>query len=387
MGWRIQGNDPDYLYSLFHSSNAAQGYNYVSFNDPTMDRILEDARNEMNETKRISLFKWVQGVLWDKLPVNVLYFRMNIEATRQDRFIGWKPVYGSIFNQWTLLDIWQPNVPSPWYKNLSINIEAPSAIASNDTKVIVITVRDENGGLVDGAEVSLVVAPFVSGNFSIGDGPESGNIIGKTTNGSFAVSYHAPDIDYVLNATITILVTYKASPEVARSKIIAIFPADEDFLAITFRYFDSDVVITNGKLRIGIEVHTSWGIPSHNANVILRLNGTLDQPYGVFPTQGNASAMQEIMFRAPPSNLLEKNETLFILIAEASFPGYQKGVASIGIVVVKLYKTCPEGTVMPTDMTCPVHESSENFIVVGCLIVIAIILLFEIVRRLKVKKK
>src|SRR5439155_869218 len=105
LGWRISGTDPDYLFSFFHSSNAAAGQNYQGFYDSTFDSVVSASRKELNEQKLQELIKYAQGILADRLPYDVLYYRTVIEAERQDRFVNYSVASGTIWNFWSLQSI------------------------------------------------------------------------------------------------------------------------------------------------------------------------------------------------------------------------------------------------------------------------------------------
>ncbi len=105
LDWRINTNDPDYLFDFFHSSNAAAGKNFGGFYDVTFDYVIEETRKKLNETERISMFKWAQQILLNKLPYDTLYFRTNIEADRAVCFEGWIQDFGTIWNYWSLLNV------------------------------------------------------------------------------------------------------------------------------------------------------------------------------------------------------------------------------------------------------------------------------------------
>src|SRR3989441_7201798 len=108
LGWRISGTDPDYLFSFFHSSNAASGQNYPGFYDSQLDSVISSSRKELDEGKRQTLIKSAQGILAQRLPYDVLYYRTVIEAERQDRFVNYSVSAGTIWNFWSLQSIKQP---------------------------------------------------------------------------------------------------------------------------------------------------------------------------------------------------------------------------------------------------------------------------------------
>src|SRR2546426_874576 len=140
LGWRIGGTDPDYLFSFFHSSNALSGQNYQGFYDSAFDAVISKSRKELNEAKRQSLIKEAQGILAQRLPYDVLYYRRVIEAERQDRFENYSVASGTFSATYT----------------------APSPAPANPDIDIIVTARSPN------AEVSLVQRTYVVRVFAIG---------------------------------------------------------------------------------------------------------------------------------------------------------------------------------------------------------------------------
>jgi ABC-type transport system substrate-binding protein len=378
LGWRIGGNDPDYFYSFFHSSNAQSGQNYGGFNDPLLDSILEQTRMELDENKRVQMFQWAEGILAEKLPYDVLYFRTNIEAQRQDRFVGWMPSSGTIWNYWSLL-----NIKPPSNKRLSLGIEAPSAIASGDRKSIAVNVKDQNGNPVENANVTLELTPNYAGNFD--NGTATNYIVtGKTSiAGKMTVSLVANTFADILNATITATVTYWDFPDAGRSSLVAIYPVGADFLAVTISLLDTDVVNAGDSLHFQIKVTDPLGFPKLDATVNASLDQSLDSPAGVSPVTGTATEMSEITFTAPVASLLPLDETQISLTIDATYPGFYNGTATLGMVMVKLYQTCWNGNRIPNDQTCPARglPALEITITIGVISMIAVV--YAVVRKRK----
>ncbi len=101
LGWSLS-RDPD-LYDLFHSSKTKEGeYNFVSYANPEVDRLLEQGRRVFDRTKRAEIYHQVHRQLYKDQPYTFLYvadalpivakrFR-NVEATPVGigyHFIDW----------------------------------------------------------------------------------------------------------------------------------------------------------------------------------------------------------------------------------------------------------------------------------------------------------
>lgn len=378
LGWRIGGNDPDYFYSFFHSSNAASGQNYGGFNDQKFDEILEATRSELDEVKRVELFKWAEGILWDKLPYDTLYFRTNIEAERQDHFVGWMPSSGTIWNYWSLL-----NIKPPSNKRLSVSVEAPSAMESGSTRSVTVRVKDQNGNPLTGANITLELTPKNAGNFSGGGKPANVTYVGQSSSGQMLVNYVAPNVTSVFNATITASVTYPEFPDAGNGAIVTVFPAGVPFLAVTLQFMDTDVASAGESLRFGLKVTNQLDIRMDNAQVSVTLRPRVDSPAGVSPSQGLASGMTQITFTAPVAGKLPYDENTYTMTVTANLTNYNSGTKSVSLIVVKPYKTCPNGDRIPEDQNCKSTGLPGIDVVTTLAVIGAIAVMYAVVRRRK----
>ena len=152
LGWRIGGTDPDYLFSFFHSSNWPCGQNYVGVHDATLDAVLETSRREMNRTARRELIHEAQGLLADIRPYEVLYYRTNIELYRQDRFVNWSVVAGTIWNEWSLFGIRPPGSVG-----LRLGLAVPTSVRAGGSEDVSFTVRSLAGDPIEGATLDVRV--------------------------------------------------------------------------------------------------------------------------------------------------------------------------------------------------------------------------------------
>jgi peptide/nickel transport system substrate-binding protein/oligopeptide transport system substrate-binding protein len=72
-GWYADFPDPDnFLFSLFHSQSPS---NYGHYNNPAVDRLLEQARSAGDYLKRIELYRQVEALIMADAPVvNLVYY-------------------------------------------------------------------------------------------------------------------------------------------------------------------------------------------------------------------------------------------------------------------------------------------------------------------------
>jgi ABC-type transport system substrate-binding protein len=362
-GWNIASEDPDFLFDFFHSSNAAAGLNYVGFNDPLMDRVLEDSRREINWTRRVELLKWAQGIIADKLPYDTLYFRTNIEATNQGRFVGWKSLVGTVWNFWSLL-----NIRPPSRLRLHVSIESPSAVAAGEAVSLSVRVRNQDGEPIDGATIRVTIAPTWAGNLSAG-GIESGNdITAMGSLGKLVLIYTAPSASAIYNVTITATAAhlqYPETPEASRSLVIVVYPAAAKFLGVTIRFLDTDIVPSFDTIWFEVSVtdRDGFGVPDSQATAVT--SPSLEPPYGIDPFEWNGSTTSRLRFRAPPGNSMAANRTPIILTVRADSPNDGKGNASVVFLILRLFKSCPDGTTTLLDESCSSQVEADGYMLVA----------------------
>ena len=86
LGWSL-GQDPD-IYEIFHSSQAAPGhFNFVSYKNPEVDLLLEEARRLFDEKERAARYHRVHAILAEDEPYCFLYVPDALVAVHR-RFRG-----------------------------------------------------------------------------------------------------------------------------------------------------------------------------------------------------------------------------------------------------------------------------------------------------------
>jgi len=369
-GWRIEDDDPDYLFDFFHSSNAVSGRNYVGFNDPLMDRVLEDSRMEMNWTRRVELLKWAQGIIADKLPYDTLYFRTNIEATNQGRFVGWKSLHGTVWNFWSLL-----NIRPPSKLRLYVSIESPSAVAAGEEVSLTVRVKDQDGEPIDGAAIHATIVPEWAGNLSTGGNEPGNDITVMASLGKLVLIYTAPWVGVIYNVTITATAThlqYPETPEASKSFVIVVYPAAAKFLGVTIRFLDTDIVPSSDTIWFEVSITDSEGFPVQSLQATALTDPPIETPYGVSPSRWNGTATSSLRFRAPPGRLLASNETPIVLTINANSSDEGTGNASAVFLILRLFKTCSDGNRVPTDEECSSQLGAGSYALVAIVTIVSV---------------
>lgn len=90
MGWTIDYPDPDgFLYTMFHSSNIGEGYNYCRYSNPEVDKLLTEARNETELMVRVPIYEKAEKIIVEDAPMVFMYF-YTLNIMRQPQVHGLK---------------------------------------------------------------------------------------------------------------------------------------------------------------------------------------------------------------------------------------------------------------------------------------------------------
>lgn len=100
--WQI-GVTADDPYQIWHSSqNEEEGSNFINYNNPESDKILEENRTLFDETHRVELLKQWQQIIYDDQPVTFLWTELS-RYVYSDRFKNtnfYKYPNSPLFNEW-----------------------------------------------------------------------------------------------------------------------------------------------------------------------------------------------------------------------------------------------------------------------------------------------
>ena len=79
LGWSL-GQEPD-QYNIWHSSQQAPGqFNFIGYDNPEVDRLLEQGRRELDPDKRMGIYHQFAQVLYDDSPIVYLYAGYGLPA-------------------------------------------------------------------------------------------------------------------------------------------------------------------------------------------------------------------------------------------------------------------------------------------------------------------
>src|SRR3989441_5699611 len=91
-----------YICSFFCGFNDVNlnpaGSNSAGYHNPTVDNMIQRALITVDTNSRVKLLSDVEGILSKQLPWNVLYYRKNLNAFRNDRWVGWVNTPPQLYN-------------------------------------------------------------------------------------------------------------------------------------------------------------------------------------------------------------------------------------------------------------------------------------------------
>ncbi|MCK4948993.1 MAG: ABC transporter substrate-binding protein [Thermoplasmata archaeon] len=333
----INSEPPDYYYELFYSGKAPDGRNYAGFQNETFDQLVLQARSEFNVSEQTRLIKEASGLLADALPIDVLFYRTDIEAYRGDRFVNWTAgLTGSHIREsfWTLIGIHPPFV-----KDMSVTITAPSAMEAMSAKMFRVLVQDYYGALSD-VRVDICVNPLIpwhSGNITLGD--KRGWCVSGLTDvsGAIAAVYEAPDLGDLEKLTVGITADAKSGYRISEtaSAYITVFPREKQFLSVKIQMEAGDVVPIGYSLPLRVEVTDQKGVHLDGVKVNLTCfpKGLVLEP----STGSTVGGFIKGVIVESPSVIGEGIDYLrFNIIANVELEGHESGRGMAEIVVIEL---------------------------------------------------
>jgi ABC-type transport system substrate-binding protein len=324
LGWSLTGYvEPGYIESFFHSRNAPiPGQNYESYVNTSMDTIIDDATGAVG-TQAVQLWKWAQGAILQDAIYNVLYFRTNVFAFRQDRIDPSSfrtDIGGDVWIYWSrlLLDPAPPGV-------IRSAATIPSAVASGGSAPVTVTVRDSLGHLVVGASVNI---SRTSGSGTVT--PSSGTTNG---NGQFVATFLAPTLASGATPESTFLEIQSTSSEFGAARLVTVvittFPPGAQFLTLLADTPFGNVINEGGAGAIDVTVSDENGLPAVGANVLLSPSPSITLTPSTFTL--DATGHQQVTVSAPSVTA----DTTYTITITAT-KGAVSGTSQMTIVVLNV---------------------------------------------------
>ncbi len=292
LGWSLTGYvEPGYVESFFHSRNAPiPGQNYESYVNTSMDTIIDDATGAVGQPA-VQLWKWAQGAILQDAVYNVLYFRTNVFAFRQDRIDPASfrtDIGGDVWIYWSriLLDPAPPGL-------IRSAATLPSAVASGGSAPITVTVRKSDGTPFEGASVSIT---RTSGLGTVS--PSTGT---TSSTGQFAATFTAPTLTSGATPVSTFLEIQATSSDAGAARLVTVvittFPPGAQFLTLLADTPFGNVINEGGAGAIDVTVSDERGLPAGGANVILTPSPSITLTPSTFTL--DAMGHQQVAVSAP----------------------------------------------------------------------------------------
>jgi len=148
LDWTALGPYPEkYLDDLFGCGNFAErglGDNTPGYCNSQLEAYLATMDNSLNDVARIQAAKDAQGILVKDLPYNTFVVPRNIEGYRADVWCGWTPVWGEIFNSYSIGILGE--CPVPDYAPVQPQPVSPTGTPPSSSLSLSIQVQNKGGG-------------------------------------------------------------------------------------------------------------------------------------------------------------------------------------------------------------------------------------------------
>ncbi len=109
LGWLLTGTPESYLSDFFASKNDVAinpaGSNSAGYHNARVDALLDRMDTTLDTPTRIQVVKDIEGIVTNDIPWNVLYYRKNLNAYRNDAWVGWVNTPPQLYNFWSLVKI------------------------------------------------------------------------------------------------------------------------------------------------------------------------------------------------------------------------------------------------------------------------------------------
>src|SRR2546425_10606599 len=315
LGWSLGLFPETYLCTFFCSSfdvnkNPA-GQNSAGYSNPVVDALINQALYTTDTTARTAIVKHIEGIVAADIPWNVLYYRKNVVAWRNDAWGGWilYPNGNAQFNFYSVVHI-QPASTSQtgggFIGPLTVATSMPDQVFYRQTVPIGVYVS-QNGAPVVGATVDLTVQ---FGTFFA-------NFTGTTgANGKYSTTWTVPLIKG--SGTATAKVTYKgltaSNAKVIESTIGPPMPSAQLRLSTT-----TPVILTGGTTTIKATVTDATGVGMASIPISIETNLTAGVISPVTATT-DGTGVATFTYTAPAATAFVNSQSTDIIRAHISVP-------------------------------------------------------------------
>jgi ABC-type transport system substrate-binding protein len=317
--WNIDSDPSEYMHSIFYSMNGGQGRNYMGYQSDEFDMLTLQAREELNPINQADLMKQAQALVAFDRPVDPIYFGLNLEAYRSDKFINWTVGDAdTIHCYWSWIGIFEPSL-----ERLYLSPSIQSDVKTGETADFVATVTDPDGAPLAGATVH-VYTWFFNGDFT--DGVQMSNHVTglSDSNGQLGVTYVSPIL--ALNDTMktALIHSWATHPgynySVNYTVAIRIHPVGESFLYILVEPQQGNTVTERETALTRLQVLDQDSSPLSGADVVISSvpPATISPSEGITDSNGYVNGTEYLEFQADEVD----DDTFYLILVEANKTGY-----------------------------------------------------------------
>ncbi|MBU0623398.1 MAG: ABC transporter substrate-binding protein, partial [Candidatus Thermoplasmatota archaeon] len=306
------------------------------------------AKSSFDVSDQIKYTRWAEGVIADALPVNVLYYRVNVEAATT-RWTGWISYLGQIFgpgsNLFSLGNLVKSGAAgggAAATASVNVGLSMPGKVLVDGTVDAYVKVIDNNGAAVSGATVAVSVAGVVGAStVTVGTATGSTNADGLFL---FNLTGTAAGYSYV-NVTAT-----KGGVTSSASSTLRVVSALPTTLAMMVS--SSKMVLRPGETSdVVVTVTDENGAKVAGANVSIDMNlvsyGTANWSAGWVLSDANGKAY--MLYTAPTDITQYMNSHLTLTLSYAATKaGYAWSAAAAANLLI-LNEALPDWTMAQVD--------------------------------------
>jgi ABC-type transport system substrate-binding protein len=292
------------------------------------------AKTSFNVSDQIKYTRWAEGSIADAIPVNVLYYRVNIEAAT-NRWTGWVSYLGQIFgpgsNLFSLGNLVKSGAAGGGVAataSVNAGLTMPGKVLVGDTVDAYVKVIDNAGAPVSAATVTVALKG-VGGPVTATVGAAS-----TTTNadGVFAFNLTGTVAGY---SYVNVTATKSGVSSNATSTLRVVTPLPK---SLAIMVSTSKMVLNPGDTSdVTVKVTDENGVKVAGANVSIDLNlvgyGTTNWTNGWVLSNANGNALMRYTAPADISSYINTHLTLTLSYA-ATKTGYAwSGAAAASLLI------------------------------------------------------
>ncbi|TLZ51487.1 MAG: hypothetical protein E6K18_04860, partial [Methanobacteriota archaeon] len=300
LGWLL-GDFPElYLKDFFHGSSDSAinpaGSNSAGYHNTQVDTWIDTMLQTVDTATRVQIIKNIEGQVTNDIPWNVLYYRKNLNAFRNDRWEGWVNTPPQIYNFWSLSKLRPAGAltVAPPSGALNVALTVPERALAGHL-VTVNAYVSQNLAPVNGATV------YLNATIGVGTGATTRSMQGTTNvNGNATFSWTVPVIqgDLVLAAT-----AWMGAATGVNSKIVEVTVGPPAPIAQLRVSTPTPVIGTGGTaaLTATLTDGLGTGIAGHRVTIDRTLLLGTIAPAAAGSDTTNAAGVATFTYSAPPN--------------------------------------------------------------------------------------